>query len=100
MGFAYSCIIPDDHPSLEGHFPGNPVVPGVVLLDQVREALRAWQPDQRLASIRQVKFRQVLLPGQRLEIFLEQDAERLHFRGSHDASPILQGEATMEPCLA
>ena len=31
--------IPDDHPSLPGHFPGHPVVPGVVLLDRVLQAI-------------------------------------------------------------
>ena len=89
-----------DHPSLPGHFPGNPVVPAVVLLDQVRAAFKAWQPDQRLASIRQVKFLQPLLPGQRLDIQLELDGGRLRFRCSHEESLVLQGDAITEPCSA
>ena len=33
--------VPHDHPSLPGHFPGRPVVPGVVLLDRVLAAIEA-----------------------------------------------------------
>ena len=31
--------IPHDHPSLPGHFPGRPIVPGVVMLERVLEAI-------------------------------------------------------------
>jgi 3-hydroxymyristoyl/3-hydroxydecanoyl-(acyl carrier protein) dehydratase len=52
-----------DHPSLAGHFPGNPVVPGVLLLDQVfQELLRLT--GQEFSRLQQVKFASALKPGE------------------------------------
>ena len=60
-----------DHPSLPGHFPGRPVVPGVVVLDRVVAALeRAHGPLSPL-RLPQVKFLQPLLPGEAARIEFE-----------------------------
>jgi len=74
-----------DHPSLPGHFPGQPVVPGVVILDHVLAA--ALSPGWQLARLPQVKFLQPLLPAQSAVIALETvaadaQAQRLRFRVS------------------
>ena len=34
--------VPAKHPALAGHFPGNPIVPGVLILDAVISAAEAW----------------------------------------------------------
>ncbi len=56
-----------DHPSLAGHFPGNPIIPGVVLLDEALYALEQ-QPSHggrsRSWNIATVKFHHVVRPGE------------------------------------
>jgi 3-hydroxyacyl-[acyl-carrier-protein] dehydratase len=43
------CIAPD-HPALAGHFPGFPVVPGVVLLDETLHAIEIAELAERAAA--------------------------------------------------
>ncbi|HSX58844.1 MAG TPA: hydroxymyristoyl-ACP dehydratase [Tahibacter sp.] len=85
--------IPAEHPSLAGHFPGNPVVPGVVVLDEVAAALRR-RHDRRIAGFRQVKFMAPLLPGQDASLELDIADERLRFRVLRGGELIASGEAS------
>lgn len=69
-----------DHPSLEGHFPGNPLLPGVVVLDEVITAVEDWLgPDWRAGGLPQAKFVSPLRPGDEAVIRLELRADRVHF---------------------
>lgn len=64
------CIAPT-HPSLPGHFPGQPVVPGVVILDAVHAAIEAEAGPLPCMKLPQVKFVQPLLPDEAAEIVIE-----------------------------
>ena len=53
-----------DHPCLAGHFPGRPVVPGVVIVDAVRACLDGCWGDRMLLGLPQFKFLRPLLPDE------------------------------------
>lgn len=60
--FEFAGRIPSDHPALPGHFPGHPIAPGVVLLNQVAQAFAHWQSGLRITAWPLVKFVSPLLP--------------------------------------
>lgn len=66
------------HPALPGHFPGHPLVPGVVMLEQVAVTLRAWR-DERLVRVAEAKFVAPLLPGELAELTLSEAGGRVRF---------------------
>lgn len=56
--------IDPQHPAFAGHFPGSPIVPGVVLLDEALHAI-ACATGLSLAAceLRSIKFLNPLTPG-------------------------------------
>ncbi|HWU76506.1 MAG TPA: hydroxymyristoyl-ACP dehydratase [Rhodanobacter sp.] len=91
--FERTFCIAAEHPALPGHFPGQPLVPGVMLLEQVAQALHAWR-GERLLRVLEAKFMVPLLPGQAASLQLVQaragDA-RIQFRIQHDHMLLARG---------
>lgn len=86
-------VIAADHPSLAGHFPGHPIAPGVVILDEVIQALADQWPDRRPVGIPVVKFLAPLRPEQPFTIRLfESGLLRVRFECiQEDGQPLAQG---------
>lgn len=65
-----------DHPSLTGHFPGHPVVPGVVMLGEVMNAIRGMTKERiEFVGMPAAKFMSPLNPGEPLTIRLDQQGD-------------------------
>lgn len=64
-GGLVSATFPRDLPVLAGHYPGFPIVPGVLLVEVAEQAARALaaQPAMRWTAIPATRFRSPVLPG-------------------------------------
>ena len=61
-----------DHPAYAGHFPGRPILPGVVLLDEALHALAGgMNRDTAGARIKSAKFLSPVAPGEPLHLRCE-----------------------------
>lgn len=61
--------VPPDHPCLPGHFPGEPIVPGVLLLDLSRAVLQRARPQLGvLCEVKTVKFMHPVRPGEAVRV--------------------------------
>jgi len=70
---------PSDHPTAAGHFPGNPIIPGAVLLDEVLLALAGPGNDAPGCTIRSAKFLHPVRPGDGVVIRWETDGGDIKF---------------------
>jgi 3-hydroxymyristoyl/3-hydroxydecanoyl-(acyl carrier protein) dehydratase len=82
--------IPEGSPLFAGHFPGHPILPGVVHLALVTRALSAWQGRAiALAGVRSWKLRRPVGPGETLTVRLSGGGEDA---GSSSVGFILEKE--------
>jgi len=92
--FTTTFSISAQHPCLPGHFPGRPVVPAVLLLQSVADALRPhfgnWAPSRVSAA----KFLHPVSPEQTLVLQLDIDhtGARARFHCTLGALTVAQGE--------
>jgi 3-hydroxyacyl-[acyl-carrier-protein] dehydratase len=68
-----SCVVPQESSVFEGHFPGHPILPGVLMIEAMAQtggwlvmAKLEFQRMAFLASVKEAKMRRFLVPGQAL----------------------------------
>jgi 3-hydroxyacyl-[acyl-carrier-protein] dehydratase len=75
------CLVPDESPVFEGHFPGHPILPGALMIETIAQtggwlvlATLRFAAMPFLAQVKQAKMRSFVLPGEPLVA----EAELLH----------------------
>lgn len=68
------CWLTADDPSVVGHFPGNPIIPGAVLLREVVRVVSA-DGEMRCCGIHAARFLYPARPGDRLAIVWEEKSD-------------------------
>lgn len=92
---------------MTGHYPGFPILPGVLLIDAVRQAAgSALGAELRLCRIDRARFARPLLPGDELELSLLVTAEagsrvEVHALGARgDGLTAADLSVTLEPVVS
>lgn len=77
----FAVHIPPTLFAFEGHFPGDPVLPGVAqLLSLALDRVHVLWPELgQPRRVTRLKFRQKIGPGDALELHLERDAAEVRF---------------------
>lgn len=69
--------VPGDSLWFSGHFPEEPLLPGIAQLAMVHDLIRRFYPENMiLAGVKRVRFKQVIRPENRIEIQANPDQDK------------------------
>lgn len=100
----FAWTVPQRHPAFAGHFPGRPILPGVVLLDRALQlAATAFAIDAARLRVASAKFLSPVPPGETLDIALRRregsDSIQFEIRGA-DLRVVASGSFGPRPEVA
>lgn len=98
-GVEIDIILPEDLFYFHGHFPGRPILPGVVQIDwAVRFADRYLHTNIASTQNFKVKFSSIIEPGRPVTFVLQQttDKKRLDFEMRDNDSTLSSGSIRLE----
>lgn len=82
---------------MPGHFPGNPVVAGVLLIDSIVTVAESWLGRPvRVSRLPQVKFQTPLRPDQEVRLDLRFADPRLEFTVTLGAATVASGRLIID----
>jgi 3-hydroxyacyl-[acyl-carrier-protein] dehydratase len=90
-------------PHLQGHFPGNPILPGVLLVEAMAQTAGLLLPEGSsalLAQIKDARFRRPVVPGDRVRIEADRqgglgELHRFAVQASVDGAPVAEAEIVL-----
>ena len=73
----------------QGHFPGNPIMPGVLTIQSMVQAAEVYCHEQgipvpTLSQLKKARFKKMIMPGNQLKIILKQtnlEKNKIEFSG-------------------
>jgi 3-hydroxymyristoyl/3-hydroxydecanoyl-(acyl carrier protein) dehydratase len=86
--------VPGNSPWFAGHFPGDPILPGISQIGMVIDCIAAVDGCKVYpAGLSRVKFRKIVRPGEILDIYALYDNKRNRyvFRISSDGEDVCSG---------
>ena len=82
-------VLPDS-PWFDGHFPGNPTLPGIAQLEMAIDAIRlVGKRHLSVTGFKKVRFKRVIRPGQKLKVIA---TPRKSQEGSYAFRILVEGE--------
>ena len=100
-----------DEPYFEGHFPGHPIMPGVLIIEAMAQTSAVLvveimgKRENRLVyfmTVDQARFRKPVLPGDRLELTVRKERSRGNvwkFKGEAHVDGNLKAEAVFSAMI-
>jgi 3-hydroxyacyl-[acyl-carrier-protein] dehydratase len=95
--------VTSNEPHLQGHFPGNPIMPGVLLLEAMAQTAGLLLPagsSAFLAQIKEARFRRPIIPGDQIRIEATRltglgTLHRFEVKASVNGAPVAEAEIVL-----